>query len=74
MTSAFDSIRYPVGRFEFSDPFDSADRPVWLAQLREAPAKLHAAVAGLTDVQLDTPYREGGGLCGRWCIIWRTHT
>ncbi len=60
MTSASDSIRYPVGRFEFSDPFDSADRPVWLAQLREAPAKLHAAVAGLTDVQLDTPYREGG--------------
>lgn len=55
-----DSLRYPVGPFKFSDPFDSADRPIWLAQLAEAPAKLRAAVAGLNDAQLDTSYREGG--------------
>lgn len=60
MTPAPDSIRYPIGPFKFSDPFDSTDRPVWLAQLAEAPAKLQAAVAGLSDAQLDTPYREGG--------------
>ena len=53
-------IRYPVGPFKFSDAFNSADRPLWLAQLAEAPAKLRAAVAGLNDAQLDTPYREGG--------------
>lgn len=53
-------IRYPVGRFNFSDPFRSEDRPLLLAQLAEAPSKLRAAVAGLSEVQLDTPYRPGG--------------
>jgi len=60
MTPAPDSIRYPVGPFKFSDPFRPEDRPLWLAQLTEAPAKLRAAVDGLNDPQLDTPYREGG--------------
>ncbi len=60
MTPARDSVRYPVGPFKFSDPFTSEDRPIWLAQLAEAPATLRAAVAGLNDAQLDTPYREGG--------------
>ena len=53
-------IRYPVGRFDFHAPFRSEDRPLWLAQLAEAPAKLRAAVAGLSDSQLDTPYRPEG--------------
>ena len=53
-------IRYPVGRFSFKDPFRSEDRPLFLAQFAEAPQKLRAAVAGLSDLQLDTPYRAGG--------------
>jgi uncharacterized damage-inducible protein DinB len=59
MTPSLD-IRYPVGRFNFKDPFETGDRPRFLAQLAEAPAKLRAAVAGLSDNQLDTPYRPGG--------------
>ncbi len=59
MTPAPD-IRYPIGRFNFKDPFRAEDRPLWLAQLAEAPAKLRAAVAGLSDSQLDTPYRPEG--------------
>ena len=53
-------IRYPVGRFNFKDPHRSEDRPLWLGQLAAAPANLRAAVSGLTDAQLDTPYRAGG--------------
>ena len=53
-------IRYPIGRFSFSDPFRSEDRPLFLAQLAAAPSKLRAAVGGLSDLQLDTPYRPGG--------------
>lgn len=53
-------IRYPIGRFSFKDPFRSEDRPLFLAQLADAPAKLRAAVADLSDAQLDTPYRPGG--------------
>ncbi len=36
------------------------DRTTQLRALRELPAKLRATVAGLSDTQLDTPYREGG--------------
>ena len=59
MTSSPD-VRYPVGRFDFKDPFRSEDRPLFLAQLASAPANLRAAVAGLSDGQLDTTYRPGG--------------
>jgi uncharacterized damage-inducible protein DinB len=55
-----EDVRYPAGRFNFSDPFRAEDRPLFLAQLAEAPAKLRAAVAGLSDAQLDTPYRPEG--------------
>lgn len=60
MTPAPEEIRYPVGRFDFKAAYNSDDRPLWLAQLADAPAKLRAAVEGLGDTQLDTPYREGG--------------
>jgi len=53
-------VRYPVGRFDFKEPYRSEDRPLWLKQLSESPANLRAAVAGLSDSQLDTPYRLGG--------------
>jgi len=59
MTPSLD-VRYPVGRFDFQSPYSAQDRPLWLAQLSEAPANLRAAVAGLSDAQLDTPYRLGG--------------
>src|SRR6202167_992551 len=53
-------IRYPIGRFNFKDPFRSEDRSLGLMQLGEAPAKMRAAVEGLSDSQLDTPYRPEG--------------
>ena len=55
-----DDVRYPIGRFDFKDPFRSEDRSLFLSQLVSAPAKLRAAVAGLSDIQLDSPYRPGG--------------
>lgn len=32
----------------------------WIQVLEEVPAKLKQAVEGMTDSQLDTPYRDGG--------------
>ena len=37
-----------------------AERQVAIADIAVLPARLRAAVAGLTDEQLDTPYRPGG--------------
>ena len=52
--------RYPIGRFE--QPLEATPelRRQAIEVIAEAPAKLRAAVAGLSPVQLDTPYREGG--------------
>ena len=55
-----DDLRYPVGKFRFPESVSPADLAEYLDQIAEAPARLRAAVAGLSDAQLDTPYREGG--------------
>ena len=52
--------RYPIGPFQFGLPLTAQDRALYLSQVAEAPAKLRAAVANLSDAQLDTPYRAGG--------------
>jgi uncharacterized damage-inducible protein DinB len=53
-------LRYPIGQFEAGAPPDRSMRLVLLAQMSEAPSLLRAAVANLSDSQLDTPYRPGG--------------
>lgn len=53
-------LSYPIGKFQWTGASSEADRRKFIAQIEEAPAKLRAAVKGLTDAQLDTPYREGG--------------
>lgn len=52
--------RYPVGRFTRPEEITAAHLQEWIQAIEEAPAHLRQAVAGLTEVQLDTPYREGG--------------
>ncbi len=53
-------LSYPIGKFEWTGASSDAERRKFIAQIEEAPARLRAAVKGLTDAQLDTPYRDGG--------------
>ena len=55
-----DDPRYPVGRYTPPAEITAEQRKVWIGQIAEAPAKLRAAVEGLGEEQLDTPYRDGG--------------
>jgi len=55
-----EDIRYPIGRFQWTGPATEEQRQAWIEDLAETPARLRAAVAGLTPEQLDTPYRPGG--------------
>ena len=64
-TSELDEIRYPIGRVQIATDVMMADRSRWIAQMAEAPARLRAALGGLTDQQLDRRYREGTGLRDR---------
>jgi len=53
-------LQYPVGRFEWSGPNSPDDRRRLLNQIEQTPARLRAAVEGLSAEQLDTPYRPDG--------------
>ncbi len=60
LTTAIDP-RYPIGKFSPPDgPLTLEQRELLLQQVTEAPAKLLAAIQGMSESQLDTPYREGG--------------
>ncbi len=60
MPNDIDLLRYPVGRYDYQGTPTEADRGAWIAEIASAPGRLRAAVEGLTDQQLDTPYRPGG--------------
>jgi hypothetical protein len=53
-------LSYPIGKFHFEGPLTGAQKQEALHHIAETPAKLRAAVKGLSDGQLDTPYRPGG--------------
>jgi uncharacterized damage-inducible protein DinB len=55
-----EDLSYPIGKFQAPPRFDDDLRRQFIDQIAEAPAKLRAAVRGLSDEQLDTPYRSGG--------------
>ena len=54
------SLQYPVGRFTAPDEITGALRVSAIAALTALPLSMRTAVDGLTDAQLETPYRDGG--------------
>jgi len=52
--------RYPVGRFTRPTALSPAERAAAIDAIAQAPAAFRAAIKGLSDAQLDTPYRDGG--------------
>src|SRR5436309_12228475 len=52
--------RYPIGKYTQPEEVTPAMREQAISTIADAPANLRAAVKGLNDKQLDTPYREGG--------------
>jgi uncharacterized damage-inducible protein DinB len=53
-------LRYPIGRLETRSSLSADERRAAIDAIAATPAKLRTAVKGLTDSQLDTPYRPGG--------------
>lgn len=52
--------RYPIGKFQAPPSYVPVVRATFIRQIEEAPARLREAVSGLSERQLDHPYREGG--------------
>jgi hypothetical protein len=53
-------LRYPIGKFHFDGPPTEVQRKKFIDDISQAPANLRTAVKGLSDQQLDTPYRPDG--------------
>lgn len=58
-------LSYPIGKFDLAN-FN--DRDSNLRTITELPSKVREAVDGLTEAQMDTPYRPGG-----WTVRQTVH-
>jgi hypothetical protein len=68
-TDNLERLRYPVGRVPRGNaPADAQSRADYLDVLEKLPAAVRSLVTGLSDAQLDTPYRPGG-----WTIRQLVH-
>lgn len=61
-------LRYPIGEFDMNYEVSPAARAARIKTITDLPAAVSAAVAGLTETQLDTEYRPGG-----WTIRQTVH-
>jgi hypothetical protein len=61
-------LRYPIGKFTYEGPLTEDQKQKYLADIEQAPTNLRAAVKGLSNQQLDTPYRPEG-----WTVRQVTH-
>jgi DinB superfamily len=52
--------RYPIGKFAYYGPLTPEQTQELLTNVEQAPGRLRAAVKGLSEPQLDTPYRPEG--------------
>jgi hypothetical protein len=57
---AVEDSRFPLGPFNRDAVFTPQTRRAAVEAIAVLPQHVRAAVAGLTDPQLDTPYRSGG--------------
>jgi uncharacterized damage-inducible protein DinB len=60
MTPITEDLRHPIGRFHWPESVSAQERANCIEKIGGAPAKLRAVISGLSDEQLDTPYRDGG--------------
>lgn len=60
MDPSQESLRYPIGRFTAPANPSAEQVAAWVDQIAALPGELRAAVEGLSEEQLDTPYRAGG--------------
>jgi hypothetical protein len=56
-----EQLKYPIGRLpRHPAALDAREREAFLDVIEHAPARMRSLVAGLSEAQLDTPYRPGG--------------
>ncbi|HYZ85681.1 MAG TPA: putative metal-dependent hydrolase [Bryobacteraceae bacterium] len=67
MTPTLD-LRYPIGKASPVTKLEPSERSARIDMIAALPSELEKAVEGLTDAQLDTPYRPEG-----WTVRQTVH-
>jgi uncharacterized damage-inducible protein DinB len=60
--------RYPIGKFSFDGTLSADQKKSFLSDIEQTPPRMRSALKGLSEEQLNTPYREGG-----WTVRQVTH-
>ena len=55
-----EDLRYPIGKFVAATETSDVQRDAWLDSVAGLPQRLRNALNGLSETQLETPYRPGG--------------
>lgn len=55
-----EDLRYPVGPWRKPERITPDEREGYIRAIESTPGSLRAAVRGLSEGQIDTPYRDGG--------------
>lgn len=55
-----EELRYPIGKFEVPETITDAQLSGWIDQLAALPEDFRRETAGLSEEQLNTPYRPEG--------------
>jgi uncharacterized damage-inducible protein DinB len=53
-------LQYPIGQAAYTPTHSAAEREGFIASIAAAPHALSAALTGLSDEQMNVPYRDGG--------------
>ncbi len=60
MSDELEQLKYPIGKFQYDGEANEETRLTRIEELSATASRLRQAVEGLSDEQLDTPYRPGG--------------
>ncbi len=55
-----EDLRYPIGQFEHDGAVSRDELAGWIDEIAALPSAMREAVSGLSEAQLDTPYRPDG--------------
>lgn len=67
-TAMSDDLRYPIGDFDWNNEITPQLRREFIEDIRNLPKNLAKAVEGLSEEQLETPYRPEG-----WTVRQTVH-
>lgn len=55
-----EQLKYPIGKFKRPEVIEPSQIHEWIDEIEILPGRLRKTVNGLSEMQLETPYREGG--------------